>query len=232
MARISTIAPIDNSLSNLDNLLSGFSQDSADAWLRQLFGSYDASMRSEFSLGINKNEKEYFDKAVLLGFVKELPQAPRVGTNCPVIVVSVSMRYDLVGRDSRVAQFNLAKRIIKEAVAIPRPGIHGLPAQGLFFFHDDHGHFRLSLVSGNVENKRFVFNSAKRQSFFVNEVIEDIQQFGSLPRRTIKKMGETTTAQAIHDILVDIARVRGFDYVHKLRDRAIQEEIVVTVQRN
>lgn len=67
---------------------------------------------------------------------------------------------------------------------------------------------------------------------FANEIIEDIQQFGSLPRRTVKKMSEAASAQAIHDILVDIARVRGFDYVHKLRDRAIQEEIVVTVQRN
>lgn len=89
MARISTIALTDNSLSNLDNLLSGFSLDASDSWLRQLFGSYDASMWSELSLGINKNEKEYFDKAVLMGFVKELPQAPRVATNCPVIVDSV-----------------------------------------------------------------------------------------------------------------------------------------------
>lgn len=144
MARIPSTAPID-SVSNLDSLLNGYSVESADSWLRQLFGSYDASMHSEIELGINKNEKEYFDSAVLLGYIKELP-------------------------------------------------------------HD----FKL----------------------FVNEVIEDIQQFGSLPRRTIKKMGEATTAQAIHDILVDIARVRGFDYVHKLRDRAIQEEIVVTVQRN
>lgn len=67
---------------------------------------------------------------------------------------------------------------------------------------------------------------------FANDVIEDIQQFGSIPRRTIKKLGEAATAQTVHDVLIDIARVRGFDYVHKLRDRAIQEEIVVTVQRN
>lgn len=156
-------------MTNLDNLLNGFSVDAADTWLRQLFGSYDASMRGTLPLGSNKNEKEYFVSALLLGYVKELPQAPREGTNCPVIVVSVRMKHDLVGRDSRVAQFNLARRIIKEAVATPRYGIHGLPAQGLFFFHDDHGHFRLSFVSGNVENKRFVFNSARRQSFFVNE---------------------------------------------------------------
>lgn len=155
--------------SNLDTLLNGFSEEVADSWLRQLFGSFDSSMRSEIALGTNKNEKEYFDSAVLLGYIKELPKEPHLNTNCPVIVVCVHMKHDLVGRDSRVAQFNLSKRIIKEAVAVPRPEIRGLPAQGLFFFRDDHGHFRLSLVTGNVENKRFVFNSAKRQSFFVNE---------------------------------------------------------------
>ena len=168
MVRIPSTAQI-ASVPNLDALLNGFSVESADSWLRQLFGSYDASMRSEIGVGFNRNEKEYFDSAVLLGYIKELSQAPRVNTNCPVIVASVHMKHDLVGRDSRVAQFNLSKRIIKQAVSTPHPGIHGLPAQGLFFFHDDHGHFRLSLVSGNVENKRFVFNSAKRQSFFVNE---------------------------------------------------------------
>ena len=45
-------------------------------------------------------------------------------------------------------------------------------------------------------------------------------------------MAEASTAQEINDILLSLARVRCFDYVHKLRDRAIQEEIVVTVQRN
>ena len=67
---------------------------------------------------------------------------------------------------------------------------------------------------------------------FANEVIEDIQQFGSLPRRTLKEMGEAATAEGICRILRKIGSVRGYDYVQKLRDRAIQEEIVVTVQRN
>ena len=67
---------------------------------------------------------------------------------------------------------------------------------------------------------------------FSNEVIEDIQQFGSLPRKTIKKMADASSAQEMDDILLSLARIRGFDYVYKLRDRVIQEEIVVTVQRN
>ena len=124
-------------------------------------------MREELRLGANKNEREYFSKALLMGYIKDLPLASREATNCPVLVACVQMQHNLEERDSRVAQFNLAKRIIKEAVAAPCRGIHGLPAQGLIFFVDACGHFRLSLVTGKVENRRFVFNSAKRQSFFV-----------------------------------------------------------------
>lgn len=153
----------------LETLLEEFSSERVNDWMRQLFGSYDSSMRTPLSIDSNKNERTYFSDAELMGYIKDLPMAAKDSTNCPVIVIRIGMKYDLAGRDSRVAQFNLAKRIIKEAVATPHSGIHGLPAQGLFFFHDTHGHFRLSLVSGKIENKRFIFNSAKRQSFFVNE---------------------------------------------------------------
>lgn len=156
-------------LSSLDALLGSFSLDAADTWLRKTFGSYDASMRATLRLGTNKNEREYFTDATLMGYVKELPLAPRNSANCPLLVACVHMKHDLTGRDSRVAQFNLAKRILKEAVATPCSGIHGLPAQGLLFFYDGQGHFRLSLVSGEIENRRFLFNSAKRQSFIVHE---------------------------------------------------------------
>lgn len=67
---------------------------------------------------------------------------------------------------------------------------------------------------------------------FANDVIEDIQHFGALPRLTIKRIAEAETPEAVQDILLRVARVRGYDYVQKLRDRALTEEIVVTVQRN
>lgn len=151
----------------LEALLNSFSIETADAWLRQIFGSYDTTMRRDVATGNNQNERAYFRSAMLMGYVKELSEAPRSSTNCPLMVVSVHMKDDLAARDSRVAQFGLAKRLIKEAVNTPQVGVHGIPSQGLFFFHDDNGHFRLSLVSGSIVNRRFDFNSAKRQSFFV-----------------------------------------------------------------
>lgn len=151
----------------LDELLKSFSYGAADAWLRKVFGSYDTTMRRDLPTGGNKNERTYFLSAMLMGYVKELAEAPRSTMNCPLMVVAVHMREDLAARDSRVAQFSLAKRIIKDAVANQQAGVHGLPTQGLFFFHDDHGHFRLSLVTGRIVKRQFDFNSAKRQSFFV-----------------------------------------------------------------
>lgn len=67
---------------------------------------------------------------------------------------------------------------------------------------------------------------------FADDIIEDIQQYGSLPRKTISKIADASTLDELQDVLVSIARVRGYDYVQNLRDRAIQEEILVTVQRN
>lgn len=67
---------------------------------------------------------------------------------------------------------------------------------------------------------------------FADDVIEDIQQYGNISRRTIKKIAEAETTQEVSEHLIQLAAARGFDYVHKLRDRAIQEEVVVTVQRN
>lgn len=151
----------------LEALLNAFSIEAADAWLRQVFGSYDTTMRRTLVTGENQNERTYFKRATLLGYVKDLAEAPRSSTNRPLLVVSIHMKEDLAARDSRVAQFNFAKRVIKEAINAPQIGVHGLATQGLFFFHDDNGHFRLSLVSGNIIGRRFDFNSATRQSFFV-----------------------------------------------------------------
>lgn len=67
---------------------------------------------------------------------------------------------------------------------------------------------------------------------FADDVIEDIQHFGALPRLTVKRLAEAEKEKDIQEILLRLARIRGYDYVQKLRDRAIQEEIVVTIQKN
>lgn len=150
-------------------LLAGFSREKADTWLRHVFGSYDASQRHELPADGTSNEREHFANATLMGYVKNLPKEARSETNAPMVVAAVHMKHSLERRDSRTVQFNYARKIIKKEVESPASGIHGLPTQGLFFFHDDFGHFRLSLVTGDINNNRFDFNSVRRQSFLVEE---------------------------------------------------------------
>ena len=78
------------------------------------------------------------------------------------------MRKILTERTSRQAQFNFAKRVLQNAVRSGAAGLNGYPSQGLFFFYDNEQFFRISLVSGEMEGRKFKFNEAKRQSFYIN----------------------------------------------------------------
>ncbi len=111
--------------------------------------------------------------AANLGYVTRLPSggthfsASADAANRPLLVAAIRMRKDLTERTSRLVQFNYAKKLLQNAVARGAQGVNGLPSQGLFFFYDKDGIFRLSLVTGEVEKRRFRFSAAKRQSFYV-----------------------------------------------------------------
>lgn len=152
----------------LDDLLSGFTIKRAQDWLRQKFSSYDASLRLAITLACEtKNERAYFDTIQNLGVIRKLA-GETAGQNHPVLVVAVKMKHFLTERTSRQIQFNFAKRILQEAVRTATPGLEGYPSQGLFFFYDSKGFFRISLVGAAMEGRHFKFNEAKRQSFYIN----------------------------------------------------------------
>lgn len=149
-------------------LIADFSLEGVISWLRHKFDSFDFSSRTILPLGDTKNEREYFVEIERLGYVTQLAGGKiDNNVNRPMLVVAVRMKKDLSERTSRLVQFNLAKKMLKDAIGHGGHSLNGLPSQGLFFFYDESGHFRISLVSGEVENKRFKFNEAKRQSFFV-----------------------------------------------------------------
>lgn len=152
----------------LDKLLSTFSVETARNWLRQTFDSFDSSQSKMLSIDENKNDKKFFASARILGYIRELPESCENDTNRPVLVAAVEMKNDLTERTSRQTQFNFAKRTLQEAVRSGSAGLNGYPSQGIFFFYDKDQFFRISLVSAAVEGKRFKFNEAKRQSFYIN----------------------------------------------------------------
>ena len=158
----------DGSEERLAELLSDFSLESAVKWLRKKFASFDTSMQSPLPLGDSRNDQAYFAGIRRLGYVSQLRQDNKTDVNRPLAVIAVRMKKDLSERTSRSVQFHCAKRLLKEEVEHGQHNLTGMPSQGIFFFYDDSGHFRISLVTGEVENRRFKFNEAKRQSFFVD----------------------------------------------------------------
>lgn len=156
----------------LRELLTGFSVKGAQAWLKAKFDSYDPSAGADelqyVGATLSKDEKLYFRRVQTVGFVKGLPS--KDGLKKPLVVAAVEMVRELTDRTSRAKQFALAKKIIGEAFKTSVPGVGGkgvgLCTQGLFFFHDADGNFRISLVTCGLKGKRLVSTTAKRQSFF------------------------------------------------------------------
>ena len=152
----------------LTRLCADFSVAKIGEWLERKFASYDTSKQDVISIAENKNDKEYFKSARLLGYVRALPDGRSGAGNRPLLVAAVEMRKILTERTSRQAQFNFAKRVLQNAVRSGATGLNGYPSQGLFFFYDNEQFFRISLVSGEMEGRKFKFNEAKRQSFYIN----------------------------------------------------------------
>ena len=157
----------DGSESKLVELVARFSVKRAVEWLRIKFPSFDTSRAEDVACDTTKNEKDYFVSAELLGYVTRLPLGKGDDANKPVLVAAIKMRKDLTERTSRLVQFNYAKKLLQNAIAKGAQGVSGLPSQGLFFFYDKDGFFRLSLVTGEVEKRKFKFSEAKRQSFYI-----------------------------------------------------------------
>lgn len=168
MAKAKTVQTVsDGSEKKLGELIRQFSVKRAVEWLRLKFPSFDTSRAEELACDTTKNEKDYFVSAELLGYVTRLPLSKSDDANKPVLVAAIKMRKDLTERTSRLVQFNYAKKLLQNAIAKGAQGVSGLPSQGLFFFYDKDGFFRLSLVTGEVEKRRFKYNEAKRQSFYI-----------------------------------------------------------------
>ncbi len=111
-----------------------------------------------------------FESATLLGVVATLPHGKENPLNEPLILVSVSLPegQELGARSSRKKQFEFAKKIIGLFAENPPCPLKGSIAQGLFAFSDDHGNFRLSLVTSHYDKQgKIQYNAFRRQSFYV-----------------------------------------------------------------
>ncbi len=189
----------DGSEKLLIDMITRFSVNRAKEWLRVKFSSFDTASAEDIPCNGNKNEQEYFASAEIVGCVTRLSLDKSDDSNKPLLAVAIKMKRDLTERTSRLVQFNFAKKILQNAVAKDAKGFSGLPSQGLFFFYDKDGYFRLSLVSGGVEKRKFKFNDAKRQSFYIeptaaNNIVK--RRFAS-PVRTFAELKDVFSVEQL-----------------------------------
>lgn len=70
---------------------------------------------------------------------------------------------------------------------------------------------------------------------FATDVIEDIGSYGTIPQATLLRIvhaAGSTAASIVSDILEDIRRLRGANYIERERRRAAADSIVVTIEKH
>jgi len=149
-----------------EELIRGFSEESFAGWCRGKF--------ADFVPAAAKLDMGEFEAARQIGYVRTLADG---GVNRPLLVAAVQVEGELSERSSRKRQFDFARKALERAAASPPGTVRGVMSQGLFVFHGANGDFRMSLVTGRVEGGKPVYNSFKRQTFFVrsNEVNRTFQ---------------------------------------------------------
>lgn len=157
-----------------EELIRGFSEESFAGWCRGKFA--DFVPKSE------RLDEGEFSGARQIGYVRTLADGE---LNRPLLVVAVQVDGELSERSSRKRQFEFARKALKRAAESPPGTVKGVMSQGLFVFCGENGDFRMSLVTGRVEGGKPVYNSFKRQTFFVrhdevNRTFRDqtAQEFG------------------------------------------------------
>ena len=138
-------------------------------------------------------EQPAADGITILGSVTLFTQD---GRPKPVLCCAKQMDGILTERSSRRKQFDIAVKVLKDNFVNPYMGngpIQGSFTQGLFFFFDEPGNFRLSLVTAEISAGRMELNNYRRQSFFV-EAGKNNKTFRTRLCKTIANYDELKSA--------------------------------------
>jgi len=114
----------------------------------------------------------------------------------PVLCCAKQMDGMLTERSSRRRQFDTAVKILKGQLSTRYSGNGTTPVpftQGLFFFFDEPGNFRLSLVTAEISAGKMELNNYRRQSFFV-EAGKNNKTFRTRLCKTIANYDELKSA--------------------------------------
>ena len=118
------------------------------------------------------------------------------GHTKPILCCAKQMDGILTERSSRRKQFDIAVKVLKDNFIVPYIGngpVQGQFTQGLFFFFDEPGNFRLSLVTCDIVSGKMELNNYRRQSFFV-EAGKNNKTFRTRLCKTIANYDELKSA--------------------------------------
>lgn len=122
--------------------------------------------------------------------------ATQDGHKKPILCCAKQMDGVLTERSSRRKQFDIAVKVLKHNFTVPYMGngpVQGSFTQGLFFFFDEPGNFRLSLVTCDIISGKMELSNYRRQSFFV-EAGKNNKTFRTRLCKTIANYDELKSA--------------------------------------
>jgi len=133
----------------LKSIIEDFSLDKFDSFFRD---------KSKFYKGISedlsKYNQEFFSESKRLGFIDF------GGKSKDVVIIGVKVDKELTERVSKKAQYDFAKKLLKEEDKYEA---------GIFIFYDQNGHFRFSLIYPQYQGRRRIWNNFRRFTYFVNK---------------------------------------------------------------
>ncbi len=133
-----------------ERLAQHFSPDNLTAFLRRAAPGFRPQTEPLDAFLDSAEARQRFDHAEQLGAIQWPEEAS-------ALVAAVHVRGELSSRSSKLAQYNLAKAVLKDT--------HH--EAGLFAFYDDAGRFRLSLIAAQYAGTRRAFSDYRRYTFFV-----------------------------------------------------------------
>ena len=206
-------------------LINSCNKENAVHFLRTVFGKEFGGKEEKAAEGIN--------------IIGSATLSDADGRPKPVLCCFKAMEKDLTERSSRRKQFDDSVRVLKQAFVRPYMGngpVNGVFTQGLFFFCDDNGNFRLSLVTSEISNGKQELNNYRRQSFFV-ESKERNNTFRHRLCKRISNFAELKEAFNVEKLSDDFFKeykvfyedivqyITGARFVEEKKDQFIRKEL-------
>ena len=137
-------------MESLEKLIASFSSQNSISFFRQKIASFKP-VYEDFTYSLNAVENELFSEVQKIG-------EATINKSEDLLVFTAQFSGNLSERTSKRAQFDLAKKILKQ----------DFKDGAIFIFYDVKGNFRFSFIRRNYGDKTNKFTNWKRYTYFIN----------------------------------------------------------------